>query len=234
MLGRRRPAPPDVDALIDDELGAGRPTGWFEPLYAALGGRQELLPWYREGPHPYLEGGLPVPAPATALVVGCGLGDDAAWLAGLGYRVTAFDLAPTAVRAAGARHPDAEIDWRVADLLELPDDLRPADLVVEVHTVDHLPGVVRDAAMQAIATLVAPGGSALIVTRLATSREVADRTPGPPWPQAPSELAAYRAGGLLRVSLEHPEPDEHGCLEVRLVLGRAPVPGEDRGDASSA
>lgn len=225
MLRRRRPAPLDVDALIDAELGAGRPTGWFEPLYAESGGHPELLPWYREGPHPYLEGGVPVAPGAAVLVVGCGLGDDAAWLAGLGHRVTAFDLAPSAIEAARARHPDAEVEWRVADLLDAPGDLGPADLVVEVHTVDHLPGVVRDAAMQAIGSLVAPGGSAVVITRLATSREVADRTPGPPWPQAPSELAAYRAGGLLRVSLEHPEPDEHGCLEVRLVLARSPVPG---------
>lgn len=225
MLRRRRPAPPDVDALIDEELGEGRPTGWFERLYAAVEGRPELLPWYREGRHAYLDGGLPVAPPASVLVVGCGLGDDAAWLAELGYRVRAFDLAPSAVRAAKARHPEAPVDWRVVDLLDAPDDLEPADLVVEVHTVDHLPGVVRDAAMQAIGRLVAPGGSAVVITRLATSREVADRTPGPPWPQAPSELAAYRAGGLLRVSLEHPEPDEHGCLEVRLVFARSPVPG---------
>jgi hypothetical protein len=90
--------------------------------------------------------------------------------------------------------------------------------------VQSLPGVVRDAAMQGVASLAAPGGVVLAVTLLAVSSEAAARAEGPPWPQAPAELAAYRAGGLEQVALEHPDPDEHGLLEARITW-RRPAPG---------
>jgi SAM-dependent methyltransferase len=155
------------------------------------------------------------------VVVGCGLGDDAAHLAERGMRVSAFDVAPSAVRRARRRHRRAEVDWHLADLLALPEDWRGAfDLVVEVHTVPWLPGVVRDAAMQAVGSLAAPGGVVLAVTVLATGSEVADAAAGPPWSQAPAELAAYRAAGLERVALEHADPDEQGVLEARLTWRR--------------
>jgi hypothetical protein len=43
------------------------------------------------------------------------------------------------------------------------------------------------------------------VTLVATGPDGAGE--GPPWPQAPSELAAYRAAGLVRLALDHPPPD---------------------------
>jgi SAM-dependent methyltransferase len=215
----------DVPALIEHHLSVGEPSGWFEPAYAAAGRRSGLLPWHVDGPHPYLVDWLdePVAAPPgpRTIVVGCGLGDDAAHLAGRGCAVTAFDVAPTAVRRARRRHRRAEVDWHVADLLTPPEEWRGAfDLVVEVHTVPWLPGVVRDAAMQAIGSLAGPGGVVLVVTLLAADSGVADAASGPPWPQAPAELAAYRAAGLERVALEHADPDEHGLLEARLTWRR--------------
>jgi SAM-dependent methyltransferase len=160
------------------------------------------------------------------VVVGCGLGDDAVELAGRDLEVTAFDVSPTAVRWAAERFPDAPVDWRVADLLALPDDLTDAfDLVVEVATVQSLPGVVRDAAMHAIGSLARPGGVVVVVTLMAVDAEVARRWTGPPWAQAPSELAAYRAAGLERVALEHPDPDEDGTMQVRVTWRRGtPAP----------
>ena len=215
----------DVPALIEHHLAVGEPSGWFEPVYAAAGRRSGLLPWHVDGPHPYLVDWLdePVTEPPgpRAVVVGCGLGDDAAHLAERGMRVSAFDVAPSAVRRARRRHRRAEVDWHLADLLALPEDWRGAfDLVVEVHTVPWLPGVVRDAAMAAVGSLAGPGGVVLAVTVLAADSGVADRADGPPWPQAPAELAAYRAAGLERVALEHPDPDEQGLLEARLTWRR--------------
>jgi len=162
-----------------------------------------------------------VPPGRRAVVVGCGLGDDAAELARRGYDVVAFDVAPSAVDWARNRFPRAGVDWRVADLLDLPDDLVGAfDLVVDVRTVQSLPGVVRDAAMHAIGRLAASGGAVLAVTLVAAATEVARTWQGPPWAQAPSELAAYRAAGLERVALEHPDADDRGVMEVRLTLQR--------------
>jgi SAM-dependent methyltransferase len=228
VFGRGRPDPPDVPALVARHLEAGRPTGWFEPVYAGAGDDPTAVPWAGLAPHPYLTDWLDDPVVAApgrrAVVVGCGLGDDADELAARGFEVTAFDIAPTALRWAASRFPDADVQWRHADLLDLPDDLVGAfDLVVEVRTVQSLPGVVRDAAMHGVASLVARGGAAVIVTLLATDDEVRRARPGPPWPQAPSELAAYLAGGLVRVALEHPDPDEAGMMEVRLTFQRPPV-----------
>ena len=223
MLRRRRGI--DVDALVTEHLGAGQPTGWFEPLYAAAFGRREALPWAADGPHPYLVDWLddPVATPPgdRAIVVGCGLGDDAAQLARHGWRVTACDVAPSAIRWARRRHRRVELDWQVQDVLDPPDSwIGGFDLVVEVHTVDWLPGVVRDGAMDAIARLAAEGGVVVVVTLLATSADHARGSVGPPWAQAPSELATYRAGGLARLALEHPAADGEPAVEARVTWQR--------------
>jgi SAM-dependent methyltransferase len=76
-----------------------------------------------------------------ALVVGCGYGDDAQWLAARGCAVTAFDISPTAVAAARARFPASPVDYQAADLLSLPAAwaAEPFDLVVEAYTLQILP-----------------------------------------------------------------------------------------------
>jgi SAM-dependent methyltransferase len=239
VLGRRRarsPRPLDVRDLVEEHLGAGRPTGWFDPVYAAAGGDAAAVPWGGESAHPYVVDWLadPVVRPPgrRAVVVGCGLGGDAAALQAAGYDVTAFDVAPTAVAWARRRLP-AGVRVLEADLLDLPDDLTGRfDLVVEVRTVQSLPGVVRDAAMHAVASLAGPSGVVLAVTLLATSAEAAARADGPPWPQAPSELAAYLAGGLRRVALEHPDLAGDPALDVRCTFVRDERGGTDmrRGD----
>ena len=161
-------------------------------------------------------------AGVDAVVVGCGLGDEAADLAARGCRVTAFDVSPTAVAWARDRHPDAQVDWRTADLLDLPTDLRGAfGLVVEVRTVQSLPASHRDAAMQQVASLVASGGYLVATLLLATSDSAARTWDGPPWALAPSELAAFAAAGLERVGLDHPPAeDDQPAMEVRLVMHR--------------
>jgi SAM-dependent methyltransferase len=178
-------------------------VGWFDPVYRAAKGRAERVPWALLGPHPYLIDWLdrPVMEPPgrRAVVVGCGLGDDAAELVRRGFEVTAFDVSATAVAWAERRFRDLQVDWRVLDLLSLPDDLvGAADLVVDVRTVTSLPGVVRDAAMHAIGSIASPGAIVVTVTLMAVDAEVARTTAGPPWPQAPSELAAYRAAVASR------------------------------------
>ena len=226
--------PPLPDAvwrpLVEERLAAGHPCGWFEPAYAAAVARGLRLPWQEGTAHPWLEAWLDAPVHAPpgprALVVGCGVADDVTPLLARGYDVTALDIAPTAIAWARERATrrgdgsDGDVAWHTGDLLALGAEMAGAfDLVVEIHTVPWLPGVVRDAAMAAIGGLVAPGGVALVITELATQ---ADRppVPGPPWPQAPSELAAYRAGGLVRLALEHPPAEGEATMEVRVTWQR--------------
>jgi SAM-dependent methyltransferase len=233
---RRRRAPrgaPDVPTLAAEHLEAGDPTGWFEPLYAGARRDLDAVPWAEGAAHPYVTDWLddPVSTPPgrRAAVVGCGLGDDAAELARRGYDVVAFDVAPSAVAWARERHRGIDVDWRVVDALEPPDELIGAfDLVLEVRTVPSLPGVVREAAMDAIGRLVAERGVLVVVTLVATSTEAADAWSGPPWVQAPSELATYRSSGLVRLAMEHPPSDPSGVLEARVTWQR-PAGADPRG-----
>lgn len=231
MIFRR----PDVRELVDRHLEAGDPTGWFEDVYAAAIPNLAALPWASPGPHPALQDWLThhqIPPPGSrAVVVGCGVGDDAVEVARHGFAVTAFDISPTAVRWARRRFRRHAVDWRVDDVLDPnPELLGAFDLVVEVGNVAWLPGVVRDAAMAGIAGLVADGGVALVVAQTATHADVAESLRGPPWPQAPSEFATYRAGGLERVALEHaasdpdsPLPDSP-LMDVRMTWRRPTGP----------
>lgn len=223
--------PDRLREVREEHLAAGRPSGWFEPAYALARAEGVGLPWLHGTPHPYLESWLEAPVTSPpgprALVIGCGLGDDAVAVANAGLEVTAIDVSPTALawaqqRAAGRLGAGVErIHFREADLLSAPQELLGAfDLVVEVHTVPWLPGVVRDAAMAAIGGFAAPGGVVLAVTLLATDHATMEQTIGPPWPQAPSELASYRAGGLVRVALEHPGPEAGSLIEARITWQR--------------
>lgn len=205
-------------------------TDWFEPLYAEASGDAGQVPWADEAPSPLLLGWLDQPglevADSDALVIGCGLGDDAAELARRGCRVTAFDIAGTAVAWARDRFGEqafaGTLSFEVADLLDLPDRfVASAGLVVEVRTVQSLPEDLRPAALRAIAATVAPGGVLVHIGLVATNPRAAKLWEGPPWALSPDELAVYEDAGLERVSLAHPPQDEAGdAMEVVLVLRR--------------
>ncbi len=112
-----------------------------------------------------LERGMIAP-PGRALVVGCGAGHDARFLAAHGFDVTAVDLAPSAIdraRAlslAGAGGTFA-VDWRVADLFALPPDIAAFDLVLEHTCFCAIPPARRDAYVDAVARALRPGGTLL-------------------------------------------------------------------------
>src|SRR6187200_2466451 len=113
-----------------------------------------------------------------ALVVGCGYGADAEFLASLGYRTAGFDFAPTAIAGARRKHPDTQVTYLVADVLDLPREWQGRfDLVVESLTVQSMPPEQHTAAAQTIAALVAAGCTLLV---LATAREERSEVKGPP------------------------------------------------------
>lgn len=237
---RRVPVPPVATAGLDPRvrtslersLAQGRPAGWFEPAYRLCREEGVGLPWVHAAAHPYLldwlEHPVTTPRGRRAVVVGCGLGDDASAVAQAGYEVTAIDVAPTALAWAEQRFGEG-VRWQEADLLAVPEELRGVfDLVVEVHTVPWLPGVVRDAAMRAIGELARPGGVVVAVTLLGRDQAAVEAADGPPWPQAPSELATYRTAELVRVALEHPGPEAGPVFEARLTFQRPHGAPQDR------
>jgi SAM-dependent methyltransferase len=180
------------------ETASVHPTGWFELLYQEAQGDTSQVPWAKLAPHPYLEDWLlqQPQASTTALVIGCGLGDDAERLQQQGYRVRAFDVSPTAIAWCQQRFPQSEVDYTVADLFNLAPQWEPAEFVFECRTIQSLPLGVRSQAIQAIAKLVAPQGRLLVITRLRESEAASD---GPPWPLSGSELAEFTTLGFQEV-----------------------------------
>ena len=80
---------------------AGMPRAWFEELYSAADRDDEWIPWSDGRPNPLVvEWVVGQNDPGSALVVGCGLGEDAAFLYQRGWDVTAFDITPTAIEWA--------------------------------------------------------------------------------------------------------------------------------------
>jgi SAM-dependent methyltransferase len=185
-------------------------TDWFEPLYAAAEAGEAVVPWQSDEATPLLvewTRGLDGRG-RRAIVVGCGLGDDAEHVAALGFDTVAFDIAPSAVRGARRRFPESAVEYVVADLLDLPPGWPGAfDLVVEVITVQALPDPPRASAITAVSSLVAPGGTLIVVSG---ARETGDPANGPPWPLTRGEVEAFATGGVTAVRIEdlrgQPEP----------------------------
>jgi SAM-dependent methyltransferase len=231
MTSTARDPDADADRLAAESLAAGDPTGWFERLYAAASEGEAVVPWDRGGPHPLLAAWARERAPDSrwrrALVVGAGLGDDAELVARLGFETTAFDVSPTAVRAARARFPESPVRYVAADVLDPPAAWRGAfDLVVESLTVQALPGAVRPRAIAEVAGLVAPGGTLLVI---AAARGDGEAASGPPWPLTRTEIAAFAAGGLEPVRVEDLRDADDPAVrrwraELRRPAGRPALP----------
>lgn len=191
--------------LAAEAVAQGDATGWFEKLYGEAEAGIGVVPWADGEVNPHLvkwaagrPGGGRPGAGRRALVVGCGFGYDAEFLAQLGFAVTAFDVAPSAIAAARRAYPDSPVTYVTADLLDLPGSWTGAfDLVVEIYTVQPLYGPVRAQALAALHVPVAPGGTLLVISR-ATNEEDPERDPAMmPWPLTRRELEM--AGGPLRV-----------------------------------
>lgn len=188
-----------ASANTDDD-----PAAWFDRLYRQAAAGRASVPWDRGEPSPFLQEWVQARdiegTGKTAIVVGCGLGRDAEPIARLGFTTTAFDVSPAAIEEARTRNPDSSVDYRVADLRGLPDAWHRAfDLVVESLTVQSLPISLRAAATEAVAELVAPGGTLIV---LASARDEGEDVSGPPWPLSRSEIDAFAATGLVAVSVE--------------------------------
>ncbi len=101
--------------------------------------------------------------PGTALDAGCGEGADAIWLAARGWRVTAVDIAPTALRTAREHPGAADIDWVSADLTDWAPAAEHFDLVSAQYV--H-PAAPHGTLVARLAAAVAPGGTLLVVDHL--------------------------------------------------------------------
>jgi SAM-dependent methyltransferase len=103
--------------------------------------------------------------PGTALDAGCGEGADAIWLAERGWRVTAIDIASTALDRARAVDVPAQVAegivWQQGDLVVTPPPAATFDLVSS-HFMQMEPDALATF-VRGIAAAVKPAGTLLIV-----------------------------------------------------------------------
>lgn len=165
--------------LAAEALARSDPVGWFERLHVAAE-QDAVVPWNRGAPNPFLvdwPGAVRVES-RDALVVGSGPGDDAEFVAGLGYRTeNRFALPP---------------EWEHA-----------FDLVLESMTVRALPVDLRAEAVgrRSRAARSSPsrrgrfGSSASSGSRGPTGWSSGGRSSGPIRRGAPAGRSGRRAGG---------------------------------------
>jgi SAM-dependent methyltransferase len=189
--------------LAQNYLKQGDETGWFEALYASAEGEVQVIPWADQSSNPnllaWLEQHNVQGEGRRALVVGCGLGDDAEELARRGFQVVAFDIAPSAIAWCKQRFPTSSVEYVTADVLAAPEHWKAHfDFVFESYTLQVLP-IQRARAITAIADFVAEAGILLLICR---GREPEEPAGNMPWPLTRADLQGFVDAGLHVVQFE--------------------------------
>ena len=215
----------------------GDSVGWFDAFYREAAGDNEQIPWADLEPNDFFkiwaeEVGLKGNG-RKALVVGCGLGDDAKYLDDLGFEVTGFDISPTAIEWAKRLHADTNIRFEVADLFEPPsawiaainppasaggtDKKSGFDFVLEVYTIQPLPMELRERVIDSIAAFAAEGGELVVVTR---GREDDEEPVELPWALSRKDLSRFETHDLKQVNFRIINGDEDPPLPRFVVQYR--------------
>jgi SAM-dependent methyltransferase len=207
--------------LATEHAARGDPLGWFDALYRQANGEARHIPWAEQRPNPHLaswigKAGL---TPGRALVVGCGLGDDAEYLASLGWSVEAFDISAEAIGWAKKRFPESKVQFQAVDLFRAPTAWhRRFNLIVEIYTLQAIPAELRHKAIPVIADWVSPGGRLFTFMR---GRSETDEATGPPWPLTEKEIRRFEKEGLNCASFEDYEDTyQPGVRRFRVVFAR--------------
>ena len=187
-----------TQALANTYADCGDPDGWFEEFYARADGDIRNIYWADLKPNPLLFDWIdthPFPDGSSAVVVGCGLGDDAEALDRSGFQVTAFDISPSAIEMCRHRFPGSRVRYMVADLFQPPAEYRQSfDLVFECNTIQILTGANRNRALLAIVDLVGPGGQVVVSCRSRNHEEG--------WDQFPVALDRAEIDGFVHAGLQ--------------------------------
>ncbi|WP_310481500.1 class I SAM-dependent methyltransferase [Chamaesiphon sp. VAR_48_metabat_403] len=213
-----------VHQLFTEAYAKGDYTGWFEKLYAEAQGDLDAIPWADRGVNHWLVDWVEKSQldlqDRRVLVVGCGLGDDAEYLAQLGAKVTAFDLSQTAIDWCHQRFPHSQVNYQAVNLFTAPADWKlNFDLVIEIYTIQALPANIRPNEIDAIGNFVAPNGELLVICRGRNSEDPCENLP---FPLTQDELNRFTTTGLTQVSFEDfIDPVESGSpRRFRIVYQR--------------
>ncbi|MCK4502255.1 MAG: methyltransferase domain-containing protein [Desulfuromonadales bacterium] len=180
------------------------PMGWFDSIYTDAEGDHTAVFWADLEPSPYLlawlESCVSKHLGRKAIVIGCGVGDDAEALSEAGYEVTAFDISSEAIRLCKNRYPSTTVDYLVADLFDYPSQWAERfDLIYECNTIQVLPGKYRIQARDAMVSLLALQGYLLVSCR---SRLSGEQESDVPLPLDKKEINGFVGCGLSEESFE--------------------------------
>ena len=153
------------------------------------------MPWEKGAPSPglveYFEHNPPLDG--KILVPGCGLGHDVRAISRPGNETTGLDIAPSAIRAADALPKTGHETYLLADLFNLPPELRNHfDWVWEHTCFCAIDPSMRAAYVQAVAGALKPGGHLLAVFYL----DPGNGDDGPPFGVSIAELDSFFHGAF--------------------------------------
>jgi len=195
-------------------------SSWFEELYKDNFEKSEEIPWAKLDTNPFLQEYLDNHiGEGKALVVGCGLGDDALALSEAGFDVTAIDISESAIQWCENRFDGFGINFCVQDIFELPKEMIGAyDFVFEAFTIQSLPLAFRDKIITAISSLIAPRGKVLVVANGKREGEIYE---GPPWPLEMNEARLFGMKELTELEFSiFEEESTLSTLKFRALYSR--------------
>lgn len=149
-------------------------------------------------------------APGRALDLACGEGQNAIWLATLGWDVTAVDFSEVAIAKARARaeRDGVRVSFACADLLEYEPAAGAFDLSLVLYL--HIPANGRRRVLAGASAALAPGGTFVLVGHDLTN--ITDGVGGPSDPEllcTPEQIAG-ELPGLEIEKAERVLRDVHG------------------------
>lgn len=211
-----------VKELAHEFLERGDHKGWFDALYTEADGDTSHIPWADVEPTLFLvewfEKSKINGEEKKALIVGCGLGDDAEFVASKGFETIAFDISQSAIEWCKKRFPNTKVYYLTADLFNAPDEWKENfDLIVEINTLQAMPSPYRIDAMKRLPLLLANDGSLLVISRGRETDEIVD---GPPWNLSKEEFQTFLDEGLKQETFEDFLDDEE-VRRFRLLFKRA-------------
>ena len=200
-----------------------KPNDWFETLYSESNDSGSGVPWANMAPHPifkkWIDQSSPIENEKTALVVGCGLGDDAIELETKGYKVTAFDVSESAIELCKKRFPSSKVEFTKGDLIEgVSEWNKKFDLVLEIFTIQALPPKYEDVLIKNISDFVSYNGQLVLITEVQSEKRTYEN--GPPWLLSHDYIKSFERFGLKQISHTTSNETEMG-EEIHLsIFGR--------------
>ena len=176
-----------------------RPTDWIEELYSASNKNGDGIPWANMDIHPdfqeWLQNNKLNGIGKTALVIGCGMGDDAIGLETVGFDVTAFDVSKAAIKYCKARFPHSKVDFQIANLFDANSQwIQQFDFVLEIFTIQALPPKYENDVIRKISSYVALSGQLLVIALVSEDKRQFEF--GPPWVLTSNHIDTFVSFGL--------------------------------------